>query len=166
MRVLRFAAIVVGLALASTAVAAGLVTSSLMVPFTGLFSPNGFESVALVGNVHIVTQLYPGDPCHPTDPCRVFVNLADMKGIGLNSGRPYVAIGADVLYPTDPCMPTDPCRAPFVIMSVATPSDPTFPSDPVLPITFEVVLALDPASHLLQDGTVVSLPECVHDVGC
>lgn len=170
-RTLRLAmSVFLSLGLAVTAAAAGLVTSSLMVPFTGLFNPGGTnEPVALTGRVHIVTQLQPGDPCAPGDPCRLFVNLADVKGVGQNSGARYIAIGAQVLQPTDPCtpgdpctptdpcIPTDPCRIQFVIMPVSTPGEPNAPANPVMPITFFVVLAFDSTRHLIPNGTIVSL---------
>ena len=166
--------------LTTTAAAAGFVTSSLMVPFTGLFNAGaGNEPVALTGRVHIVTQLYPTDPCFPSDPCRVFINLADLHGVGQNSGRAYVAVGATVLYPNDPCTPTDPCqpvdpcipndpcRASFVIMPVSTPSDPNVPGNPVLPITFFVVLAFDSNGRVMLEGTTVSLHgTCTSDITC
>ena len=66
-----FAAGLMAIALTATATARGqVVTSSVMLPFTGLFNPPGAsEPVALTGRVHVVTQVAPGDPCQPTDPC-------------------------------------------------------------------------------------------------
>src|SRR5207248_9800646 len=100
------------------AAAGDLVTSSLMVPVDGLvFAPGGaLENVALTGRVHLVTQQ--GDPCTPIDPCHVYVNLADVKGIGLASGAVYIAVGAANLPFT---VPPNPVSPQFVIMPVSVP---------------------------------------------
>src|SRR5438477_1139812 len=129
------------------AAAGDLVTSSLMVPVDGLvFAPGGaLEKVALTGRVHLVTQLSPTDPCQPTDPCHVYVNLADVKGIGLASGAVYIAVGAANLPFTVP----NPVSPQFVIMPVSTPPSPIVPPNPVLPITFVVTLGFDESGHLL-----------------
>ena len=161
-----FAALLFGLAVAFSGAAAAqhVVTSSLMVPVDGLvFQPGGnLENVALTGRVHLVTQFTPGDPCIPSDPCRVFVNLADVKGIGLLSLSSYIAIGAVNL----DCIPTDPCVPQFAIMPVAVPPTPITPPNPIMPITFVVRLAFDESGHLSADGTTVGLAECTHDLGC
>jgi hypothetical protein len=143
--------------------AAGPVTSSLMVPVDGLvFQPGGtFESIALTGRMHLVTQFYPTDPCIPNDPCRVFFDLADVKGIGLPSGNSYVAIGAV----TTTCMPVDPCFPSFTILPVSVPNGPPIaPPSPIMPITFSVRIAFDSAGHLSTDGIVVQLPGCNTDI--
>src|SRR5258708_6945259 len=123
MRSLRSTVVPVPLAFITAiplAAAGDLVTSSLMVPVDGLvFAPGGaLENVALTGRVHLVTQLAPGDPCSPTDPCHVYVNLADVKGIGLASGAVYVAVGAANLPFT---VPPNPISPQFVIMPVSVP---------------------------------------------
>jgi hypothetical protein len=159
--------VLVALTSAIPAGAGGVVTSSLMVPVDGLvFMPGGgFENVMLTGRVHLVTQVQqPSDPCTPSDPCRVFVNLADVTGMGLTSGLDYVAIGAVNLIPSDPCSPSDPCRAQLTIMPVAVPPNPIHPPNPIMPITFEISLAFDETGHLLEDGTTVGLPSCSTDV--
>jgi hypothetical protein len=143
--------------------AADPVTSSVMVPVDGLvFQPGGtFESIALTGRMHLVTQFYPNDPCTPTDPCRVFFDLADVKGIGLPSGNTYVAIGAV----TTSCTPVDPCFPSFTILPVSSPvPPPIIPPDPIMPITFSVRIAFDSTGHLSTDGIVVQLPGCSTDI--
>jgi len=152
----------VALMCAVDAVADGPVTSSIMVPVDGqVFAPGGIlENVALTGRMHLVTQFIPNDPCMPTDPCRVFLNLADVKGIGLQSGITYVAIGAV----TVPCLPQDPCRAQFTIMPVAVPPSPIIPPTPIMPIAFDVQIAFDATGHLSTDGTIVRVEGCNFDV--
>ena len=143
--------------------AAGPVTSSVMVPVDGLvFQPGGtLESIALTGRMHLVTQFMPTDPCIPNDPCRVFFDLADVKGIGLPSGNNYVAIGAV----TTSCMPVDPCFPSFTILPVSAPgSPPITPPSPIMPITFSVRIAFDSTGHLSTDGIVVQLPGCNTDI--
>ena len=137
---------------------AGNVTSSLMLPVDGLvFTPgHGFENVTLSGRVHLVTQT-PGDPCTPTDPCRLFVNLADVKGVGVLSGADYIAIGAVNLPFTSPTPP--PILPQFLIMPVAVPNPPPItPPNPIMPITFQIDLLLDETGHLVTNGTSVSVP--------
>jgi hypothetical protein len=144
--------------------AAGPVTSSVMVPIDGLvFQPaGGLESIALTGHMHLVTQFFPTDPCIPNDPCRVFFDLADVKGVGLPSGNSYIGIGSvnASCYPVDPCFPS------FTIMPVSTGNTTTaIPHDPIMPITFSVRIAFDATGHLSTQGIVVQL-ECTHDIGC
>ena len=140
----------------------GPVTSSIMVPVDGLvFQPNGpFESIALTGRMHLVTQFYPTDPCTPTDPCRVFFDLADVKGVGLPSGNSYVAIGSV----NASCIPSDPCLPSFTILPVSIPPNPIIPPDPIMPITFSVRIAFDASGRLSTEGVVVQLPGCSLDV--
>jgi len=143
--------------------AEGPVTSSVMVPVDGLvFQPGGtFESVALTGRMHLVTQSIPNDPCTSSDPCSVFFNLADVKGIGLPSGNNYIAIGAV----TTTCYPVDPCFPSFTILPVSSPNPPPIvPPSPIMPITFSVRIAFDSAGHLLTDGIVVQFPGCNTDI--
>jgi len=148
------------------AAAEGVVTSSLMVPVDGLvFNPGGtLEGVALTGRVHLVTRVQPGEPCQRSDPCHVYVNLADVKGIGLSSGALYVAIGAASPPFATPMPP--PILPQFVIMPVSTPPNPITPPNPVLPITFVVTLAFDQAGTLSPGATTVGLPACSLDFGC
>ena len=168
MRPLKSIAATVLFALA-TLVSAGVsaaypVTSSVMVPVDGLvFQPGGtLESIALTGRMHLVTQFTPTDPCIPSDPCRVFFDLADVKGIGLPSGNTYVAIGAV----TTSCTPVDPCFPSFTILPVsAQPIPPPItPPNPIMPITFSVRIAFDSTGHLSTDGIVVQLPGCNTDI--
>ena len=57
---------------------AGLVSTSLQVQFTHtVFSPSASESVSLTGNIHILTQVQPSDPCAPIS---VHVNLDSVTG--------------------------------------------------------------------------------------
>jgi hypothetical protein len=164
--VVGLALCVVAFAFSSGVRAAGPVTSSVMVPVDGLvFQPNGpFESIALTGRMHLVTQFYPTDPCLPTDPCRVFFDLADVKGVGLPSGNSYVAIGSV----NASCIPNDPCLPSFTILPVATgsaiPPNPIIPPDPIMPITFSVRIAFDASGRLSTEGVVVQLPGCSLDV--
>ena len=86
------------------------------------------EPVEYAGVVHAVTQVK-GNSCAPVDPCRVFVNLAGVNGVGVTSGGVYQFVGAasadlvtslpgDVsvvvrgfrAVPPNPISPTDPCR--------------------------------------------------------
>ena len=166
MRYLRSLVVTLLVSLAATwavsSVADGPVTSSIMVPVDGqVFSPGGtFESVALTGRMHLVTQYLPQDPCIPTDPCRVFLNLADVKGIGLRSASTYIAIGAVMA----PCSPGDPCRAQFTFMPVSVPPNPIIPPTPIMPIAFEVQIAFDATGHLSTDGTIVRVEGCTTDL--
>ena len=162
--VLFVVAILSALVVTGPAFAAQPVTSSLMVPLDGLvFAPGGgYENVVLTGRVQLVTQFTPGDPCQPGDPCRVFVNLADVTGIGTRSGLDYVAIGAMNVG----CAPGDPCAPRFVIMPVAVPPDPITPPNPILSIGLVVTIGFDQSGHLSPDGTTVALPSCSVDFGC
>ena len=76
--------------------------------------------------VHLVTQLTPGDPCTPTDPCHVYLNLADVKEIGLASGAVYIAVGAANLPFT---VPPNPISPQFVIMPVSVPPNQVVTAD-------------------------------------
>ena len=140
------------------AAARGIVTSSFVYQFASLFNPGGDnEPVMLNGGVHIVTQVSPGTPCAPTVPCNIYINLADMHGVGRFSGRRYVAVGADMLTLTDP-IPGNPVRAEFVIMPVSQPTDPIIPGNPLMPIVFEVVLGFDAGGHLDPGLINVTVP--------
>jgi hypothetical protein len=159
---------VVGIALSAVAIAfsaaASAVTSSVMVPVDGfVLSPgSALESVALTGRMHLVTQ-YPNDPCSPTDPCKVFFDLADVKGVDLPSGNSYVAIGSV----NASCSPGDPCFPSFTILPVSTgDSSPAILPNPIMPITFAVRIAFDASGHVSTEGTVVQLPGCTRDVAC
>lgn len=160
--VARVALCAVGITVSSSLLATGPVVSSVMVPLDGLvFQPNGaLESVALTGRMHLVTQVYPTDPCSPTDPCTIFFDLADVKGVGLPSGNSYVAIGSV----NASCIPNDPCFPSFTILPVSIPPNPIIPPDPIMPITFSVRVAFDASGHLSVEGTVVQLPGCSLDV--
>jgi len=161
--IVGFTLCVVAIAFSSSAPAAGPVTSSVMVPVDGLvFAPGGtFESVALTGHMHLVTQFLPQDPCAPVDPCKVFFDLADVKGVGLPSGNSYVAIGSV----NASCTPSDPCLPSFTILPVSTGNAaPAIPPNPVMPITFAVRIAFDATGHLSTEGTIVQLPGCSFDV--
>jgi hypothetical protein len=148
-------------ALAVPAHAGSAVTSSLMAPIDNLvFTPGGdHEEVVLSGRVHLVTRYDPSNGCLPTDPCRVFVNLAHVAGVGVESGLDYIAIGAVNLA----CTPTDPCFPQFVTMPVAVPPNPIVPPNPVLPITFAVTIGFDEFGRLSLDGTTVALGSCSGD---
>lgn len=52
------------------------------------------ETVDFAGVVHVVTKVPGGNSCAPTDPCRVFVNLANVNGVGRRSGGVYQFVGA------------------------------------------------------------------------
>lgn len=169
MRPLRSAActliFVLGAACAPLA-AAQVVTSSLMLPVDGLvFAPGqGYENVVLTGRVHVVTQVASGQTCIPTDPCRTFIDLADVKGVGLSSAGTYIAIGAA----NASCAAGVPCAAVFTIMPVAIPPSPVIPPSPIMPITFAVNLGFDQTGHLSASGTSVHLPPatCSPTIDC
>ncbi len=166
--VLRSILVVVALVLTAVTFAAtasaGPVTSSLMVPVDGLvFAPGGgSESVLLSGHVHLVAQSVPPTPIIPGNPIHMFVNLADVTGIGLTSGLDYVAIGAVNL----DFVPPSPIAPQFVIMPVAIPPSPIIPPNPIMPITFLITPGFDDTGHLSLDATSVTVPVCTSDSGC
>jgi hypothetical protein len=97
-------------------------------------------------------------PPNPIEPIGVYMNLADVKGIGAARDLDYVAIGA--FQGTLDRSPDGPPIFPqFMIMAVHIPPNPIVPGNPVKPITFAVTLAFDKAGNLLADGTSVAFPE-------
>jgi hypothetical protein len=118
------AAIFLAFALCTYAPAEGSqpVTSSVQIPLAGTvfvpLSEGSFNQVALSGMVHVVTCAAPGDPCAPTDPCRIQINLDQVFGVRDISGLRYNATGANrinlAFIPSDAVnlgfnlMPTDP----------------------------------------------------------
>lgn len=112
----------------------------------------------LSGGVHMVTQVSPGSPCVAFLPCNIYINLADMHGVGVRSGRRCVAVGADLLTPVEPITPVDPIRAEFVTMPVSHPTDSVIPGNPLMPITVEIRgLLFDDAGHLIPESIKITV---------
>jgi hypothetical protein len=130
---------------ATTADAGGAVTTSLFLPLSGaVFVPTDpcvpiGETVAISGNVHVVSIILPNAAPNPL-PIRLHFNLADVIGTGQTSGNTYIGTGAQDFefqqVPPDPIAPvdftlqhTDGCR------------------DTVLPVSF--TLNFDEGGHLV-----------------
>lgn len=114
--------------MATLAFVAFAATTSLRRAVSGVIGLST-EAVDYAGIVHVVTQV-PGNSCIPTDPCRVFVNLAAMNGVGQTSEGVYQFVGAANAklesalpgvvttlevsgfraVPPNPITPVDPCR--------------------------------------------------------
>jgi hypothetical protein len=105
------------------------VTTSFWVTVDGPTFSGPSESVALTGRVHIVTQVIPPTPIIPPDPIRVYINLADVHGIGLTSGFHYVAVGA---------------------VQTFIPPDPIIPPNPIMPIDLSISLGFDESWSLVE----------------
>lgn len=138
--------------------AAGFVTTSLLLPLSGVIQPGDpcapTDTVALSGYVHAVTAVVPPDPIQPQGAFKVFLNMADVTGTGTPSGNLYIGTGAfhqanNVLVPPSPILPIFQLQGTVGCMS--TP----------LPVT--VRLMFDSAGNLLADGSSATLGQCLGD---
>ncbi len=94
-------AVLAALAFAAPALAGGKVVSNAFLPLDG-FVVAGDVEVDVVGRVHVVAQVWPGESCLVS----LHLNLAGAEGIG-DDGSRWVGVGANQL-PPNPCVPPDP----------------------------------------------------------
>ncbi|HWP57962.1 MAG TPA: hypothetical protein VNL14_08755 [Candidatus Acidoferrales bacterium] len=144
-------------ALCLTAPAEGAqpVTTSLQVPLAGTvfvpLSDGSFDSVALSGRVHVVTQV----PAQPNDPCRIHVNLDQVAGVGSVTKLEYIATGANRV--NLPAVPTDPMNLGFDLRAVGIPPDPITPPNPVVPLDIALQLTFNPDTGVLASVSIESM---------
>ncbi len=131
-------------------------TYSSQVSFSGTIIDSAGESVDLVGDLHVVTQLSESLDGWTLD---WHANVGRATGTGQTSG--YVLHGADggiVGYPPGP--PTHPATATFEPTFTLYPPGP--PTHPPSPIRFLVTASFDASGHLTG---VVAAPD-VHGCVC
>ena len=152
------AAFVAGIIGMARADAAGVVTTSLLLPLRGMSLlppspcvPTG-EQVALSGYVHAVTAVFPPNPVMPQKTVSVFLNTADVTGTGQSTGNLYLGTGAfqqpNIVFPPSPVSPSFQLQGTDGCMSTA------------LPVT--VTLVFDASGNLLPASTA-KLSTCTQD---
>jgi hypothetical protein len=131
------------------------------VPLSGTvfvpLSDGSFDTVALTGEVHVVTQVRPNDPAHPPDPVRIHVNLDQVSGIGDVSLLLYVATGANRV--NLPAVPPDPVNLGFKLRAVGVGQNPgpTHPPDPIMPLDISLGLSFNPDTGVLTGVSIESM---------
>jgi len=138
------------------------VTTSLRVPLSGTvfvpLSDGSFDTVALTGEVHVVTQVRPNDPAHPPDPVRIHVNLDQVSGVGDVSLLLYVATGANRV--NLPAQPPDPINLGFELRAVGVEKDPgpiSRPPNPSMPLDISLGLSFNPDTGVLTGVSIESM---------
>jgi hypothetical protein len=137
------------------------VTTSLRVPLSGTvfvpLSDGSFDTVALTGEVHVVTQVRPNGPAQPPDPIRIHVNLDQVSGIGDVSLLLYVATGANRV--NLPAVPPDPVNLGFKLRAVGVGQNPgpTQPPDPIMPLDISLGLSFNPDTGVLTGVSIESM---------
>lgn len=141
----------------STPAQAEPVTSSVQVPLAGeVFVPlsdGSFDSVALTGQVHVVTHV--PQPVTLTDPIRIHVNLDQVSGVGSVTHLLYVATGANRVNLL--AIPSDSMNLGFDLRAVGTPPNPIWPPDPIAPLDISFELTFNPDTGALTDVSIESM---------
>lgn len=130
------------------------VTTSVQIPLGGTvfvpLSDGSFDSVALTGQVHVVTHV--PQIILPADPMRIMINLDRVTGVGDISGLRYNATGANRI--NLPALPTDPMNLGF---NLRRDGPPTVPPDPFIPLDISFILTFNPDSGALVDVDIESM---------
>jgi hypothetical protein len=165
------AALIAGLA-AGPAQSGGAITTSLLLPVQinslvlpqSPCLPNG-DTVAISGEVHVVSLLIPGNPVIPGNPIKLSVhfNMAGVDGTGA-SGNTYIGTGASKFeIPGNPVIPGNPIVPPPQITTFTLEHTDGCAATP-LPLVFN--LNLDESGHLMTNSTVSVGQLCNTDNVC
>jgi hypothetical protein len=146
-----------GLCIYAPAQGAQPVTSSIQITLAGAavfvpLSDGSFDQVALSGMVHVVTHAAPGDPCAPTDPCRIQINLDQVSGVGDISGLRYNATGANRI--NLPSLALDSINLGFNLMPAPPP---IVPPNPIIPLDISFIVTFNPDMGELMNMTIESM---------
>lgn len=136
--------------------AARPVTTSHWVAFQDTFQGTT-DTVPLAGDVHIVTHVMMNGPT--ASAIHVYVNLANVTGVGTPSGADYLLLGAASkrFQPEGPPV-VDPFLLGFVLMPVGAPPDPIIPPDPITPVPLRIQLSFDADGTLLEAVVTIHVP--------
>ena len=157
-RIIHLAAIAAAFALCINVPAEGAqpVTTSVQIPLAGTvfvaLSDGSFDQVALSGMVHVVTRAASGDPCQPTDPCRIQINLDQVFGVGDISGLRYNATGTNRINLNS--LPLDSINLGFNLMPLPPPITPP---DPIIPLDISFILTFNPDTGELMNVIIESI---------